>query len=126
MTLHTIMDTDVDTVFLNTDDHAKSVTYIPMSTNTPETIKAIFDPIEQFGVIAMEHGRFIPKQGKMYVDSSVVTNPQLGDQIILANGDCYRVEKGHQDEEGMTILDVVQVVRKSFEHKNTKSDHTKG
>ena len=123
-TLHNIMDTDVNTVFLNLDDHAKSITYISVIDNTPVTVKAIFDPIEQFSVVSMEHGQFIPKQGKMYVDSSVVTNPKQGDQIVLANGDCYRVDRGHQDEEGMTVLDVVQVVRKTFEHKSTKSDHT--
>lgn len=123
-TLHTIMDDDVDNVFLNLNDHAVNATYIPISTNTPETIKIIFDPIEMFGVVSMEHGQFIPKQGKMYVDSSVVTNPQQGDQIVLANGDCYRVDRGHTDQEGMEILDVVQIRRKTFEHKNAKSDHT--
>jgi hypothetical protein len=103
MTLRDVMESDVTDVFLNTDEHAESITYTPKG-GTARTITAIIDEDAQF--IATQTDAALADMAAIYATRDPLTGidqPQLGDTITFTRSGLVIVwawtgETGDADE----------------------------
>jgi len=81
-TLADTMVSDMDNVFLNTDEHAVPISYTPKSTGTPVSIKGIFDPHEDAEIKPVPDGMGVNRNGSLVVADNATTGvlrPKHGD-----------------------------------------------
>lgn len=104
MTLAATMRSDVSSVFLDTDEHAESVTYSPRGSSTTSTIKAI---VERLATESMtdERGTSLRKMAFFHIADT--TRPSEGDKLAVG-GVTYRVD-GITTDDGFGMLRVAAI-----------------
>lgn len=111
-TLASQMLTDIDDVFLNTSEHAETITYTA-SGGSPASIPAIVDRMEDVMPTGFDDGRARLKRCVIHVaESDVATVTQgvhasLGDTFTI-DSTTWKIEGQPQHIGGMRILNLVQ------------------
>lgn len=116
MSLATQLLADPDTVFLNTDEFADTVTYTT-AAGVAKSIKAVLEPIEFLDDRFYADGRQVVKSFQAFIDSDAtlgIAAPARGDSITF-NSVAYKVDKSKGNDKGMHELVIVRndVIEKS-------------
>lgn len=105
MTLKSQMAADIDAVFLNTDEHADSVTrYIVGSTSNTESVTVVFEP--QSSQRDTQRGQENVRTALLYMNAGQSTDSGDG---WLIDGERWEHHDYHSDNiNGMKIVEIVR------------------
>ena len=118
------MVSDVLDVFLDTDEHAETVTYLAIGKPSKE-IAAVVVPAQDISEEAQQDGMVAVAEWRVLIASDAddgIANPQFGDRIELAN-DRTVVVRGRERNGfgGHTLMCVeVKVTEKGREYRMTR------
>jgi len=89
MTLKTQMESDLDSIFFNTDEFAKSVTYIPLGSILGETVKIIINASDE----SLQDPQPAADEMIIEVQESEVASPNAqGDTFTIDGETWYLIE----------------------------------
>lgn len=113
MTLRTQMQADVSAVFLNTDEHAETVSYTP-SGGSARNIPAVIEDEMSADIRFGEDGKGIPKSATLYVDiddTVGVDDPTVDADTFTFRSTVWKLKEVER-QDGMWRLVVASYTRK--------------
>jgi hypothetical protein len=110
LTLADVMRSDVDDVFLDSEEHAETVAFHPVGRAPIEDILAVVELTETGMIIQGETGRFVELRGTVFLSSVAIgaTNQVSAGDGLDIRGKRWNVERAEPDGFGLWTLGVLR------------------